>query len=194
MSKEALVNSHVRIQKMDAAEQIAYGVVYAPNEIDTWGDMMRAEDIKKMAHRFMQLDDVRKTIDTMHDEESNGSYPIESFIARAGDPDYPEGAWVLGVKIPDKKLWQRVEKGELAGFSFQAMVRKLPAVVELDVSVDNFGQTEQFGDHTHLFWAEINDDGQVVAGRTSTVKGHSHEILGGTKTEEALGHSHRFFV
>lgn len=82
---------------------------------------MTAEDIKKLAHRALKLD-LAVIIDTQHDNVPNGSYPVESFIARSGDPDYTEGAWVMGVKVPDDATWEKVLKGELNGFSFEAMV------------------------------------------------------------------------
>lgn len=192
MTQHAL--NHIRVKKVDEDRQIVFGEVYAPMVIDTWGEMMTAEDIETLAHRFMELVHLNRSIDTGHDETSNGSYPIESFIARAGDPDYAEGAWVLGVKVTDTAIWDQVKKGQLNGFSFQAMVRKLPAVVELEVTRDNFGETEEVDGHTHLYFVELNDDGRVASGRTTTDAGHSHVIKSGTATEASAGHAHRFFI
>lgn len=186
--------AHFRVKKVDEDKQIVFGEVYAPHVIDTYGEMMLPDDIEIMAYRFMEMSHLRRSIDTGHDEISNGSYPIESFIAREGDPDYTPGAWVLGVKVVDENVWASVKKGELNGFSFQAMVRKLPAVVELTVTRDNFGETEQVESHSHLYFVELNDDGKVVRGRTTSDNGHSHVIVSGTATEPTNGHAHRYFI
>ena len=184
----------VRIRKLDADRQIAYGIVYEPNVVDTWGEMMRPEDVILMAERFATDVKADKAIDTMHDNIPNGSIPIESFIAREGDPDYPEGAWVLGVKVEEQDVWEAVKRGDLNGFSFEAMVRKVPAVVDVEISPHNVGVTKETLGHTHLFLARMNDDGVVVGGRTSTDEHHSHEIRAGTATEEEQGHSHRYLL
>lgn len=184
----------VKISKIDEDERVVYGVVYAPYELDSHGEMMLPNDIETMARRFMQIEKLDQTIDTNHDNVPNGSYPIESFVARDNDPDYPEGAWVLGVKVEDDSVWRLVKSGELNGFSFQALVRKLPAVVEVEVNPQQTGVTESSNGHTHLFFVEINPDGRIVRGRTTTDNGHAHDIVAGTATSEENGHSHRIFV
>ena len=185
----------VRITKTAVAEQVVYGVVYAPNQIDTWGEYMTAQDVREIAHRYMVLK-LNETIDTSHDNVNTGCQPIESFIARAGDPDYPEGAWIMGVKIHDGAIWDRVMRGELNGFSYEAMVRKVPMLVEIEIEQEQIGTTEEVEGHSHYFFVEIDDNGVVRGGRTSTTNGHSHEIRMATATEPggADGHSHRYFI
>lgn len=190
-SDSAQTEHFVRIKKINQEKQIVYGEVYAPNVLDTYGDFMTAEDIEVMAHRFMKLANLEDTIDTNHDENPNGSYPVESFIARDDDPDYTPGAWVLGVKIEDESIWGEIKKGNLNGYSFQALVRKLAVVVNIDMSPDVVGETEEADGHVHLFWVEFDDEGRVRRGRTSEDDGHSHEIKYGTATEKASGHAHR---
>jgi len=184
----------VAIKNVDFDKRIAYGEVYSPYVIDSHGDIMLPEDIELMAHRFMQLKNLDQAIDTEHDNVPNGSYPVESFIAREGDPYYAAGSWVLGIKINDFRVWNAVKSGELNGFSFQATVKKMPVVVEVDVPVQNIGATEVANNHRHLFFLEVDKDGRIKSGRTSTDNGHAHEIKAGTATESAQGHSHRIFV
>lgn len=185
----------VQIRKTNVDEKIVYGVVYEPMALDTGGEFMFPEDIRKMAHSFMQLE-LSKVIDTNHDNVPNGSYPIESFIARAGDPDYPEGAWVMGVKCSDT-LWGLVQKGEINAFSFEAMVVPLSVEVEVANVRDRVGFTEksekQEADHEHVFFVQTDALGRVVRGWTDTVNGHSHTIKHGCRTEKAADHNHRFF-
>lgn len=192
--KSAQTEHFVRIKKINEEKRIVYGEVYAPDVLDTYGDFMTADDIEKMAHRFMKLANLGGSIDTNHDERSNGSYPVESFIAREGDPDYTPGAWVLGTKVEDDEIWKAIKKGELNGYSFQALVRKLAVVVNIDMTPDNVGVTEEADGHFHFFWVEFDDDGRVKRGRTSEEEGHSHEIKRGTATEKTDGHAHRIIL
>jgi hypothetical protein len=188
-------NQVVSIKRVDTDKHIVYGEVYAPNTMDTFKEFMLPEDIEKMAHRFMQLE-LSETIDTNHDNEVNGSFPVESFIARRGDPDFAEGAWVMGVKVTDGHLWRQVKNGEINGFSFQALVHPVEMVVKIDVIRDHVGSTEEAGidPHEHLFFAQVDENGRVVRGSTSVVNGHSHDVTSATKTGRAGGHSHRFFL
>lgn len=189
------IQHSVRIKRIDEDHHIVFGEVYAPFILDTYGEMMLPDDVEKLAHRFMEMN-LTRAIDTQHDEVPNGTLVLESFIAREGDPIYTKGAWVLGVKIIDDLLWAAVKEGKINGYSFQGLVRKLPAVVEVEILRDNLGITELGGknDHAHLFWLEMDDDGRVMKGRTTTDENHSHLIIAGTATEPANGHSHRLVI
>lgn len=185
--------SYTRIVKYDDDQQIVYGEVYAPNVVDSHGEMMTPEEVEKMCHRFLKECVLAETIDKNHTNKVEDAHPVESFIAR-GHPDYNEGAWVLGVKINDKELWAEVKKGEINGFSFEAYCRKTNAVIVVETIPTSIGETEENDGHTHFFVAKIDADGRVVRGRTSTSNGHSHEIKRGTATELTDGHRHRIFV
>lgn len=190
-----VVTRLVQITKTDAAKQIVYGEVYAPHVMDTDGEFMFPEDIESMAHDFLRLklDDV---IDTNHDKVSNGCFPVESFIAREGDPDYTPGAWVLGVKCTDD-MWAKVQSGEINSFSFEAMTTPVECEVEIETFRDHFGETQKAGveEHDHFFFCHVNESGRVTKGWTSKADdGHWHEIRGGSKTmTSGLDlHAHRY--
>lgn len=183
-----------KIGKIDEDQKIVYAVVYEPFVLDTWGDFMLPDDILEMAHNFLKKPNLDQRIDTIHDYVSNGSYPIESFIARSNDPDFAEGAWVMGVKVPDEDVWAKIKSGELSGFSMAGMAKMLPAVVEVTIGYADMGMTEENHKHQHLFFVELDDHGRVTSGRTSIDLSHSHEIMAGTATEITEGHSHRFFL
>ena len=186
----------LKVRKLIATpdERYVEGLVYAPNEVDTWGEMMLPEDVKLMAHRYMRDVKLSGSIDTLHDESSNGSYPVASYLAKKNDPDgYPEGGWVLGVQITDDDLWEKVKKGEIAGYSFQALVTKKTVVATIEYYPNVVGTTESADGHSHIFVVETDDTGRIIKGITTTVNGHSHTILRGTATEESDGHSHRYF-
>lgn len=123
------MNFEIRAQpalKKKADKHIVLGVVYEPNVRDTDGNFMTAEEIEKMAYRFMEQ--LRNTaIDKEHNGET-GSYGtvVESFIAREGDPDFPRGAWILGVHVTDPQTWENIEKGEITGFSLAGKCTLIP--------------------------------------------------------------------
>jgi len=175
-----------------------FGEVYAPDIVDTDGESMSAEDIQKMAHDFIAKGLVN-AVDTDHNREPSGAQVVESFIARKDDPDFREGAWVLGVRMTDGPLWERVQSGDINSFSVDAFVTKIESERELPFPAFFSGNTEgpvqkDAEDHTHAYFLQFGPSGEVVIGRTSEVKGHSHEIRGGVITEEAAGHTHRYFM
>lgn len=181
------------ISKVDETRRIVFGVVYQPNKMDAYGWFMEPDEVEKMAHRFMQLS-LSSVIDTNHDNVPNGSYPVQSFIARENDPDYEVGSWVLGVKIRDEGTWHAISSGQLNAFSMEIMVKKTPAVVKYELVQTQVGETETYDEHTHYFITQIDDNGRVVGGKTSVNAGHYHEIKLNSVTEDNSGHSHRYFI
>jgi hypothetical protein len=100
----------------------------------------------------------------------------------------------MGVKIADPVLWDEIKSGKYNGFSVEMRVRKISAVVEMQLQNQVFGVTEVADDHTHVYYAEVNDDGKVIKGSTSYDHGHKHSIRFGTATESANEHKHRYFL
>ena len=190
-----------RIRKAYSSGEFHYvfGEVYAPDIVDTDGESMSAEDIQKMAHNFI-ADGLVRSLDTNHNHNLCGAVVVESFIARKGDPDFAEGSWVLGVRMEDGPLWESIKSGEINGFSVDAFVTKVPSDKPLPKKLVTAGETlppvEQDGvtQHTHTYYIEYDTDGRVAFGKTDSVDGHSHKIIGTVTTEKAAGHSHRFFV
>lgn len=172
--------------------QIAYAEVYAPNLPDSDTEYMDEVTIQKMAHDFMR-EMGQKNIDKNHNNEIQNACVVESFIARKGDPDFIPGAWVVGVHIPDKELWAQVKKGEINGFSIEALVTKEPGILEIDIPPIVSGRTFKHDDgHEHQFFVSYDPDGKFLGGKTSISNGHYHEIRRGTATEVQDGHNHRF--
>lgn len=191
-----------RVQKVDDARRVVLGLVYEPDVLDTYGEFMLVEDVEAMAYRFLQIQG-SDVIDTNHDNVPNGCYPVESFVARAGDPDFPEGAWVLGVKVPDDHMWRQVKSNEINGFSFEALVRPVPVRASVRTTRDLVGETESCpaaksdDGHNHVYFVQVDRKGLVTRGWTSEAEdGHSHKIKKASFTEPAGPdrHTHRFFV
>ena len=108
----------VEFKKSDSKQQIVFGEVYVPDRRDTDGNFMTAESIEKMAHDFL-ANNRNAQISKGHDGNTNKGCVVESFIAREGDPDFIAGSWVVGVHVPDAKIWKSIENGELTGFSIE---------------------------------------------------------------------------
>lgn len=117
----------------DDSKQIVYGVALTPGLRDSQGDIVEPEDIEKAAHAY--LVNYRKH-DVQHAEVVTGAdgqaiaETVESFIAPqtmdiAGQKVL-KGSWVLGVHINDPDTWQKVQKGELTGFSIGGSGERLP--------------------------------------------------------------------
>ena len=131
---EAVVEKEIRIAKADETRHIVYGIVYAPEEVDSQGDTMTSAEIEKAAYGFMQAGRT-SMIDTDHSFEEGAGYVAESWLLRANDPLFPdeaEGAWAVGIKVTDDTVWGRVEKGELTGLSLAGLARAEQLAPELD--------------------------------------------------------------
>ena len=139
------------------------------------------------------------TIDVQHDNVPISAYPVESYIETEEGKDWPVGSWIMGVKIEDAGVWKKIKKGELNGFSFEAMVYKVPMVAEVSYFPDDLGITAENEGHDHVYFIEYDEEGRIVGGETSYDAGHRHTIKMGTATDlqAAPGlnlHSHRILV
>lgn len=179
------------LRKYDEELQIVYAEVYAPGVPDSQGDFMVSEEIRKAAHNFLKQMRVDQ-IDVNHNNELTGAFVVESFIARKGDPEFISDSWVVGVHIPDPDLWGQVKKGELNGFSMEAVVRRTQREIEIEVPETVVGKTDSVQNHTHTFTVKFSEEGDFLGGSTNDVNGHSHKITKGTATDTADGHTHRF--
>jgi len=109
------------IVKVKPKQRKVMGIVYAPLQPDSDGDYMEAAEIEKASDFFMQN---HQRVDEMHDFVHGVASITQNFIARAGDPDFPEGAWVVEVKIHSDEVWKKVLKGEYKAFSFAGTARR----------------------------------------------------------------------
>lgn len=186
----------LKIHKSVEDEQVVYCMVYRVNQVDAHGDAMKKEEVKTLAHSFMKQYDIKNRVDTNHDGESNGSYVIETWIVKEGDPIFTNpkdiDGWAVGIKVPNIEIWKMIKSGEINGVSFEALARKSYSLVEIAGSAEHYGETSMCEDHSHFLVVKLDDKGSVVAGVTSYDSGHSHQIYSGTATGEAMGHSHRF--
>lgn len=127
MGKEKSILTEIPITKINIKKRIVYGIVYAPEEADSHNHFMSAETIENMAHRWMISS---RKMDEQHDFIDGPGIPVESFIVRKGDKEFVDekgntkvGAWVLGTKVLDERVWQKISKGEIKAYSIAGMAR-----------------------------------------------------------------------
>ena len=174
-------------------QHIVMGEVYAPNRPDAQGEYMTAVEIRKMAHEFIRSGKMGQ-IDLMHGNKIvNGASVVESFVADETDSRFLPGSWVIGVHIPDTILWNSIKKGDINGFSMEALVTRHDMDCEVEIPPIVTGLTSKGEDaHQHKFFVAYDEKGQFKGGVTDSVGGHFHSIVAGTHTENAAGHRHRF--
>jgi len=111
----------------NASKRIAYAAVLVPGEPDSDGETVTKEKIEQAAHEWMQS---YRNVDLQH-TLNNVAVPIESYLLpmemevdMAGVKTVlPEGTWILASKVLDEATWDRVEKGELTGYSVMGIKR-----------------------------------------------------------------------
>lgn len=174
-------------------ERLAFAELLIPDTPNVYGDYHTRKSVRDFAYGFMVGG---FSIDVEHDNDdvTGRVYIVESFIAREGDPDFIEGAWVVGVYVPDDELWEAILDNKINGFSYEALVSAVRATVEIPEVRIHVGETEPdpFDGHTHYFTVYVDDDGRPIMGGTSYTNGHAHNISTHTSTDIAFEHSHIF--
>ena len=109
----------IQILKSDPEKKMAYGIVYAPNDIDTDSDYAEADEIEKAAYSFMRSGRADYSVDKQHNYEPYYGYVAESWIVKENDSLFPKeiGAWAVGIKVTDDMTWEQIKSGEISGLS-----------------------------------------------------------------------------
>lgn len=189
--------SSFKILKRDdgSYERVVMAEVLIPDTPNVYGDIYTREAIKEFVYEFAKqgygIDIEHSEIDV---QGSDSVVVVESFIARAGDPDFIEGSWVVGMLILDDDLWQDVLDGNINGYSYQALCQMQPVIIENLRNRQIVGVTEPDLEdgHTHDYLVIVDALNRPISGGTGVTNGHSHRISTHTVTDEAAGHVHRF--
>lgn len=190
-----LEEHYCKIEKKDPKHNIVKGIVYTAGYVDTDGETVSKQDIQNAAWSFLAEGKVLN-IDIQHNYEKSGCYVVESYMTEEGDPHFPADSWVIAVKCTDE-IFEKVESGELNGFSFGGTAVKYPKRALLEVAKDILGETEEnlnkdvIPAHKHNFHIMYNTKGDIVKAVTDVVYDHSHTITYGTATDKEISHSHR---
>jgi len=116
---EASFQVYGRIVKTDSKHHYVTGIVYEPMVEDSDGNYMTEEEITKAAYWFAKNGD---KVDLQHSFETlENAKVVETWIAKAdfsiGDEKVKKGSWLITVEISDNEIWDKIEKGEITGFS-----------------------------------------------------------------------------
>ena len=182
-----------------AEKQVVLAEVYAPFELDTDAEAATPEEVEQAAYKFLSSGRVDK-IDLVHNGVETGSRVVESFIATKNDPrGFAEGAWVMGVQVPDPDLWAAIKDGKINGFSLGGSSIKVPATVLVTEIESLSGTTEKNADslippHDHEVELRFDENGNVIQTHTGEAMGHTHVVKAMTATELEGGHGHRLIV
>ena len=112
----------------DDEKQIVYGVVYGPRDVpDAQGDLMTADEVENMAHKFLvrKISRVEEAIDWQHEYDISleDAIPVESYISPVdfsmNGHEIHKGDWILATYIPDKEKWEMVKSGEIKAYSIK---------------------------------------------------------------------------
>jgi len=126
-----------RFFKQDDEERIVYGIVLEPDVVDSQGDVIDKEEIRKAMHTWMEE---YQLISYMHQDSSGNLLPLSAIEPDSSpildsvrviacfqapvtyyDPEsgelIREGTWVLGTRIRDPMLWDKIKRGEITGYS-----------------------------------------------------------------------------
>lgn len=189
--------ANYQITGIDEDEHLVTGQVYAPDCLDSHGHYMTAKELKAVAHNFL-MDGLLTSIDVQHDNQTVDACIVESFIARKGDPDFEEGAWVATTKVNDPVIWNAIKSGKINGYSFEILTYREEMVVEFEYKSWYYGWTDPdpHDKHTHPFIVRMDENGEIRWGKTG--KGSNgepaHSITRTNITEAVDGKTHRIHL
>jgi len=111
------------------AQRIAFAAVLVPGEPDldyNKGEkILTEEEVERVANQWLAD---YSNIDLLH-SLNNVAVPVQSYTTysertvKVGDDDLilPKGTWILGSRIGDDAVWEKVQKGELTGYSIMGI-------------------------------------------------------------------------
>ncbi len=125
------------ISRSNDEERLVTSIVADPENVDSFGNMIDSEAIRKAALLFMER---FGNSGVSHQKDSYGQ-PIlfnnrikivENWVTRAETvvddegTTVPFGTWLLTFRVLDDNIWDDVKKDSLTGFSFEAIVSRKP--------------------------------------------------------------------
>lgn len=122
----------IPVIKINEEQRMAYGWASVISEkgqvlVDTQGDIIEPNELVKFTSEFMS--DVRQA-KAMHgkwgyDDKQIGevlhSFPITKELADSLGIQSEREGWIVGVKVHDDEIWEKVKSGKLRAFSIGGM-------------------------------------------------------------------------
>lgn len=155
----------------DEKKHMITGVVAIPqkpiyrrnNDGEEYDIVFSAEAIESMAKNFMK-NYRQHEVTLQHQEDADGVYLVEQWIKT--DPyrdksaaiglseDLPVGSWIQTYYVDSIDIWQRIESGELQGFSLECMLglEEFESQIELNKNSNNMNiETNE------MFWDKLKN-------------------------------------
>lgn len=173
-------------------------IAYAPEKMDSQGDIASSDVIKAMAYDYMKSGG---QIDIRHDGKALGKdkvYIAENFIVQKGDPrfenftDYDDnhvdatGSWGMVLKVEDPDLRKLYNSGDWAGVSIagsaefeKASLSKAEQIIEdLVASMNNKESTTKTTEEADVFMTVTKEElvGIFKEQNESLIKGIAEAI------------------
>jgi hypothetical protein len=120
---------HASIFKADEERHLVYGVIAESDMVDAQLDVMSARTIEEMAHDFMIRS---RKFDERHNWKQAAAALVESWIVREDTTLFGQlikaVSWVIGVKVFDDMIWQKIKSGVYKAFSIGGKGVRVPRV------------------------------------------------------------------
>jgi hypothetical protein len=128
-----------KILKVDSETHYVTGIVYEPLVEDAQGDFMTETEIRKAAYWFAKNGN---KVDIRHSFENiDGVTVVENYIAPSNfkieDTEIKKGTWIMTAEIENPEVWEKVQKGEVTGFSMGGVGEYSNAETDLTEAVLN---------------------------------------------------------
>ncbi len=120
----------VEFAKTDEDKKLVYGIVLAPNEVDTQNDIIFPHTIEKAAHNFLQQSRVLgEQHETVADSEVVESYitPEDTVLQ---NQEVKKGTWIIVSKIHSDELWNDIKAGHYTGYSIGGKGKRIIPISE----------------------------------------------------------------
>ena len=139
---EGARKTEVKVVKKDDEQQLIYGIVYTPDEVDAQGDFMTAVEIEKSAHNYLEK---YRAVDVEHSNIDGAGVVVESYIApvdmNINETKIKKGSWIQVTKANDK-LWELYKSGEITGYSMYGFAKNVVEKKEEESNVEPRPATE----------------------------------------------------
>jgi hypothetical protein len=129
---------HITVSKEVDEERYVLGIVLEPDILDGQNEVVSASTIRKACFHFME--NYRK-LGVYHIEENRGRLALlENFLApvdfKLANRPIKKGTWLMGIRIMDDDLWEKVKSGAIKGLSIWGKARRL-ANKKKNIQVNN---------------------------------------------------------
>ncbi len=146
---EASFVTYGRIIKADTASHFVTGIVYEPMVEDSQGNYMTEEEIVKAFLWYTKNGD---KVDIQHSFEplaKSAVEVVENWIAKAdfelNGETIKKGTWLMTVEVTDPNVWDKIQKGEITGFSMGGVGHYSEEDVDLSTIEKESGGKEKRG-------------------------------------------------